>query len=153
MTSTRDEAMGNNKKIKQLQKQVGELQQGLDDVRKAAEKQVGRAVAETESLRRELLKRVGVGGSDATPAPAASKLATKTAAAKPADSAKPSGDTPGGGKQGAAKPTAAKPAAAKTTKSAAPTVRELRARAKSEGVKGYSSMTKAQLIDALNGAR
>lgn len=149
MTSIRDEAMGNNKKIKQLQKQVGELQQGLDDVKKAAEKQIGKAVAETEALRRELLKRVGVGGSDATPAPAASKLATKTAAAKPADSAKPSGDTPGGGKQGAGKPAAAKPAA-KTTKSAAPTVRELRARAKSEGVKGYSSMTKAQLIDALN---
>ena len=56
--------MGEKEAIKRLQKQIGELQQSLDDVRKLAEKQLGKAASETDALRRELLKRIGAISGD-----------------------------------------------------------------------------------------
>ena len=71
-------------------------------------------------------------------AAAAKKTATKTPADKtPADKTTTAKKTP-------AKKTPAKKAAA------TPTVAELRQQAKAKGVKGYSTMTKAKLLDALS---
>ena len=79
--------------------------------------------------------------SAAKPTPAA----TKPAAAKPAAKSAPF-------KPAAAKPAPATPApaAAKPAFSASNTVAELREAAKANGVSGYSSKTKAQLLDALS---
>ena len=71
-------------------------------------------------------------------AAAAKKTATKT----PAD--KPPADKTTTAKKTPAKKTPAKKAAA------TPTVAELRQQAKAKGVKGYSTMTKAKLLDALS---
>ena len=69
----------------------------------------------------------------ATPKTAATKTSTpKTAAPK----AKPSGTTQ----------------AAKSSGAKSPTVKELREQAKAKGIKGYSSMTKAELLNAVGGA-
>ncbi|MGB6039098.1 MAG: Rho termination factor N-terminal domain-containing protein, partial [Gordonia sp. (in: high G+C Gram-positive bacteria)] len=51
-------------------------------------------------------------------------------------------------KPAAPKPAAAKPAAPKSSR-ASKTVAELRAEAKDAGIKGYSTMKKAELLTAL----
>lgn len=152
--------MGNKKDNKQLkarfERDFDRLRDELGGLQKQALKQVKRLEKEVSGLRDEVVRLAGkpFEGKDkkpASPKPAVEKASgtSKTGkkveqakvAAKPAD--KPKAAKPAEKPKAAAKP-AGKPKAAKT-----PTVAELRKLAKAQGVKGYSTMKKAELLAAV----
>ena len=81
--------------------------------------------------------------------PAKSEKAAKPAATKPAATT-PAVAKPAATKPVATKPVTPRPETAKPAFTASSTVAELREAAKASGVTGYSSKTKAQLLEALN---
>ena len=172
--------MGKKKRlIDRLENEVERLRVEVARVDQQAKKRVKKAEKDAAALRDELRKFIaqvvpGVAGDDASQkstgasspktvaAPPAKKAITtgaSTTADKPAKSAAPTKSAastasapkkPAAKKTAAKKPTAKKAAAKKSAGTKTPTVAELRSTAKSKGVKGYSTMTKAQLLAALN---
>ena len=195
-----------DKTIARLEAEIGRLTDEVARVEKAARKRIKRAESDVSTLRDEVLKLVGLGGSGGqttpaveagppvekpsveptppvtstpvaaskpvTPPPAATvvdddpaksparkataawptsipaaekNLATKKPATKSPATKSPATKSP------ATKSPATKSPAARSTRSG-PTVAELRAQAKAKGITGYSSMTKAQLMSALDSA-
>jgi len=78
----------------------------------------------------------------------AKKNRSATQAAKPA-AGKPSASEPAASKPAAATTTVASPSTSTPAFTASNTVAELREAAKANGIAGYSSKTKAQLLEAL----
>ncbi|MYR07833.1 hypothetical protein GTV32_16670 [Gordonia sp. SID5947] len=165
------------KLIGRLETEVERLKQELARVDKEAKKRLKKAEQDATALRAEVLKLIGQGKSagsggaaakpavaapkplkpsaDADPTPATvpglpdAKAAPKPAATstpKPAASAKSQSKTPA--KKTPVKKTSGSKASGSRA-SGAPTVAQLRSEAKDKGIKGYSTMTKAQLLKAL----
>lgn len=168
--------MGKKRKlIARLEAEIDNLKGELARVEKQARKQLKKAERDAAALRGEVLKLIGQNKSERsdaeknrtekTPAKAVTPPAVKSTVADSATKAPksvygeqaradqsrtaPPADKPPADKTTTAKKTPAKKTPAKKA-AATPTVAELRQQAKAKGVKGYSTMTKAKLLDALS---